>query len=163
MTEQSKDDMRSAVREQYANIARSSAKSSCCGHRAFCTVPGASLKLGYSAEDLTAVPEGANMGLGCGNPQAIADLTPGETVLDLGAGGGFDSFLAAARVGPDGHVIGVDMTPEMVHKARANAIKLGTSNVEFRLGEIERLPVADSAVDVILPNCVHPAWTCRAT
>jgi SAM-dependent methyltransferase len=112
------------------------------------------LRLGYSAEDLASVPEGANMGLGCGNPQAIAGLREGETVLDLGAGGGFDCFLAAKRVGPTGHVIGVDMTPDMVSKARANADELGTTNVGFRLGEIEHLPVADGNVDVILSNCV---------
>jgi ubiquinone/menaquinone biosynthesis C-methylase UbiE len=112
------------------------------------------LKLGYSAEDLASVPEGANMGLGCGNPKGIAALKPGETVLDLGAGGGFDCFLAAKQVGPSGRVIGVDMTPDMVTKARANAEKLGTTNIDFRLGEIEHLPVADSTVDVILSNCV---------
>jgi SAM-dependent methyltransferase len=100
------------------------------------------------------VPEGANMGLGCGNPQAIAALSPGETVLDLGAGGGFDCFLAARRVGTTGRVIGVDMTPDMLSKARANAQKLEAKNVEFRLGEIEHLPVADGSVDVILSNCV---------
>src|SRR5690606_20009814 len=121
-----------------------------------CCAPGASasLELGYSPEDLAAVPEGANMGLGCGNPQAIAALRPGETVLDLGSGGGFDCFLAARQVGTTGQVIGVDMTPEMIAKARANAATLGTGNVEFRLGEIERLPVADASVDVILSNCV---------
>jgi ubiquinone/menaquinone biosynthesis C-methylase UbiE len=112
------------------------------------------LELGYSPDDLASVPEGANMGLGCGNPQAIAALEPGETVLDLGAGGGFDCFLAAKRVGPKGHVIGVDMTPDMVSKARANAQKLGTTNVDFRLGEIEHMPVANDVVDVILSNCV---------
>jgi SAM-dependent methyltransferase len=100
------------------------------------------------------VPDGANMGLGCGNPQAIAALQKGETVLDLGAGGGFDAFLAARQVGDAGHVIGVDMTPDMVSKARANATKLGIAHVEFRLGEIEHLPVADGTVDVILSNCV---------
>lgn len=147
-----KDEIRTAVREQYGSIARNTATGSapgCCG-------PGAdaSLALGYSAEELAAVPEGANMGLGCGNPQAIAALREGETVLDLGAGGGFDCFLAAKQVGPRGRVIGVDMTPAMVSKARANAAKLGTENVEFRLGEIEHLPVADATVDVILSNCV---------
>jgi SAM-dependent methyltransferase len=112
------------------------------------------LQLGYSADDLSAVPEGANMGLGCGNPQALAALKPGQTVLDLGAGGGFDCFLAARQVGPRGRVIGVDMTPDMVSKARANAETLHATNVEFRLGEIEHLPVADGAIDVILSNCV---------
>jgi SAM-dependent methyltransferase len=110
--------------------------------------------LGYSENDVAAAPEGANMGLGCGNPQAIAALRPGEVVLDLGAGGGFDCFLAARQVGPEGRVIGVDMTPEMVAKARNNAEKGEFTNVEFRLGEIEALPVADRAVDVILSNCV---------
>jgi len=151
--EQTKDDIRAAVREQYGNVARATSAPACvpgcCGPR-----PDASLALGYSAEDLAAVPEGANMGLGCGNPQAIAALAAGETVLDLGAGGGFDCFLAARQVGPSGRVIGVDMTPDMVAKARANARKLDATNVEFRLGEIEHLPVADATVDVILSNCV---------
>jgi len=153
MKDTTKDDVRTAVREQYGSIARSTTGASCapgcCG-----ASPDASLKLGYSAEDLDAVPEGANMGLGCGNPHAIAALAPGEVVLDLGAGGGFDCFLAAKQVGPTGKVIGVDMTADMVAKARANAQKLGATNVEFRLGEIEHLPVADNSVDVILSNCV---------
>ena len=110
--------------------------------------------LGYSAEDLAAVPDGANLGLGCGNPVALASLKPGQTVLDLGSGAGFDAFLAARAVGPEGRVIGVDMTAEMVAKARANAKKSGRTNVEFRLGEIEALPVADATVDVIISNCV---------
>jgi SAM-dependent methyltransferase len=152
MDQQNKDQVRAAVREQYGKIARSA--GSCCAPG--CCGPGAeeSLKLGYSAEELAQVPEGANMGLGCGNPQAIAALRAGETVLDLGAGGGFDCFLAARQVGPDGRVIGVDMTAEMVSSARANAQKLGATNVEFRLGEIEHLPLADAMVDVILSNCV---------
>jgi SAM-dependent methyltransferase len=112
------------------------------------------MAMGYSNEELTSVPEGANLGLGCGNPQAIAALRSGETVLDLGSGAGFDCFLAAKRVGPTGRVIGVDMTAEMVTKARANAVKVQASNVEFRLGEIEHLPVADASIDVILSNCV---------
>ena len=153
MNEQTKDTVRAAVREQYGNVARAKGASpcvpGCCG-----PAPDASLALGYSAEDLAAVPEGANMGLGCGNPQAIAALRPGETVLDLGSGGGFDCFLAAKQVGPAGRVIGVDMTPDMLSKARANAARLEAKNVEFRLGEIEHLPVADGAVDVILSNCV---------
>jgi SAM-dependent methyltransferase len=114
----------------------------------------ASVALGYSPDDVSSVPEGANMGLGCGNPQAIASLQPGETVLDLGSGGGFDCFLAAKAVGPRGRVIGVDMTPEMVGKARHNAEKAGVGHVEFRLGEIEHLPVADGTIDVIMSNCV---------
>jgi SAM-dependent methyltransferase len=112
------------------------------------------LGTGYSADELQAIPAGANMGLGCGNPQAIARLRRGETVLDLGAGGGLDCFLAARQVGPTGRVIGVDMTQEMVAKARASAEKGGHANVEFRLGEIERLPLPDESVDVILSNCV---------
>lgn len=110
--------------------------------------------VGYSAEDTGAVPEGSNLGLGCGNPQAIAALKPGETLLDLGSGAGFDAFLAARAVGPTGRVIGVDMTPEMVSKARKNKVSGGYENVEFRLGEIESLPVADATVDVIISNCV---------
>ncbi len=154
MNEQTKDFVRAAVRDQYASVARADS-ASCCAAPGCCS-PNAdvSLQLGYSQEDLAAVPEGANMGLGCGNPQAIAALKPGETVLDLGAGGGFDCFLAAKQVGDAGRVIGVDMTPDMLSKARANAVKLGTANVEFRLGEIEHLPVADNSVDVILSNCV---------
>lgn len=153
MNESTKDDVRALVREQYGKVAREAAPScapGCCGG----SRAEGSLALGYSAEDLAAVPEGANMGLGCGNPQAIAALQPGETVLDLGAGGGFDCFLAAKQVGPTGRVIGVDMTPDMITKARANAGKLGATNVDFRLGEIEHLPVPDGQVDVILSNCV---------
>ncbi|MCK6547138.1 arsenite methyltransferase [Myxococcota bacterium] len=149
------DQIRAAVREQYGRVARSATDtgcapgSGCCGPR-----PEASLALGYSAEELAAVPEGANLGLGCGNPQAIAALCAGETVVDLGAGAGFDAFLAAKQVGPTGKVIGVDMTPDMVSKARVNARKAGVENVDFRLGEIEHLPVADATVDVIISNCV---------
>jgi len=154
MNEQTKDEVRAAVREQYGSIARSATGASCCAPGSCGPGANASLALGYSAEDLAAVPEGANMGLGCGNPQAIAAMKAGETVLDLGAGGGFDCFLAAKQVGPTGRVIGVDMTADMVAKARANAINLEARNVEFRLGEIEHLPVADNTVDVILSNCV---------
>jgi SAM-dependent methyltransferase len=153
MNEQTKDEVRAVVREQYGKVARETAGGcapACCGGNS----AEASLKLGYSADDLAAVPDGANMGLGCGNPQAIAALEAGETVLDLGSGGGFDCFLAAKRVGAAGRVIGVDMTPDMVTKARANALKLGLTNVDFRLGEIEHLPLADNSVDVILSNCV---------
>ncbi|APR82545.1 SAM-dependent methyltransferase [Minicystis rosea] len=156
MTERSNDEVRAAVREQYGKVAEMSAgrgcAPSCCGSVA--APKDASLQLGYSAEDLASVPEGADMGLGCGNPQAIAALRPGETVLDLGSGGGFDCFLAAAQVGDAGRVIGVDMTPAMVSKARANAERSGAFNVEFRLGEIERLPVSDASIDVVLSNCV---------
>lgn len=151
--DKTKEEVRAAVREQYGQVARSTeggcCAPSCCGAQA-----GESLRLGYSPEDLAAVPDGANMGLGCGNPQALAALRAGETVLDLGAGGGFDCFLAAKQVGPGGKVIGVDMTADMVAKARANAGKLRAENVDFRLGEIEHLPVADQSIDVILSNCV---------
>lgn len=151
------DEIRQRVRRRYAGIAR--AGGTCCASSNCCSAdapgkPDASTLVGYSEDDLSAVPDGANLGLGCGNPQAIAALKPGETVLDLGSGGGFDCFLAARQVGDTGRVIGVDMTPEMVSKARANAAKGGYGNVEFRLGEIEHLPVADSSVDVILSNCV---------
>ncbi len=115
---------------------------------------GVAAKIGYTKAELEAVPEGANMGLGCGNPTAIAALRPGETVVDLGSGGGFDCFLAAEQVGAQGRVIGVDMTPEMIEKARLNAQKAGRDNVEFRLGEIEHLPVADGTVDTVISNCV---------
>jgi arsenite methyltransferase len=168
------DTVREAVRSRYADIAEAGlgSGSSCCGTGSSCCGPdpaatvgeeGAlarkvgheeSLKLGYTEEELAAAPEGANLGLGCGNPQAIAALEPGEVVLDLGSGAGFDCFLAARAVGLGGLVIGVDMTPEMVGKARENARKAGYENVEFRLGEIERLPVADGVVDVIISNCV---------
>ncbi len=147
------DEVRAAVRDQYGKVARSEVPLGCAPS---CCAPGASASraLGYSADELAAVPEGANLGLGCGNPQAIAALRPGEAVLDLGAGGGFDCFLAARQVGATGRVIGVDMTPDMVTRARANASRLAATNVEFRLGEIEHLPVADTSIDVILSNCV---------
>ena len=115
---------------------------------------GYSQELGYSQEELESVPDGSNMGLGCGNPQTIASLKEGEVVLDLGAGGGFDAFLAARKVGPNGRVYGVDMTPEMLGKARANAAKSGYNNVEFLLGEIEHLPLPNNFIDVIISNCV---------
>ncbi len=153
------DEIRQAVRQQYGRVAESGGAGcgcgpSCCDASAAASAESMSQELGYSAQDVAGVPQGANMGLGCGNPQAIAALQPGETVLDLGSGGGFDCFLAAARVGNDGHVIGVDMTPEMISKARANADKGGYRNVEFRLGEIEHLPMADGTVDAIISNCV---------
>ena len=148
-----RDEIRGAVREHYGKVARTDGVAGCAPG---CCNPGpnASLGLGYSADDLASVPEGSDMGLGCGNPQAIAALRSGETVLDLGSGGGFDCFLAAKQVGASGRVIGVDMTPDMVTKARGNATKLRATNVEFRLGEIEHLPVSDGTVDVILSNCV---------
>lgn len=148
------DQIRQLVREQYSLAAEASGcgcAPSCCGTAAPDAVAHA---LGYTATETAAVPAGANMGLGCGNPQAIANLKPGETVLDLGSGGGFDCFLAARQVGESGHVIGVDMTPAMLSKARVNAEQGGYGNVEFRLGEIEHLPVADGTVDVIISNCV---------
>jgi SAM-dependent methyltransferase len=150
------DRVRQEVRKSYGEVARSgTAGCGCgCGSDQLQTSEDISVALGYSRDDVFSVPEGANMGLGCGNPQSIASLKTGETVLDLGSGGGFDSFLAARAVGESGHVIGVDMTPEMIYRARENALKVGLDNVEFRLGEIENLPVSDSTVDVIISNCV---------
>lgn len=156
------DNHRQEVRGAYAKVANASnnnkstgIESSCCGvsdDSAINTL--ISTRLGYSHDDLTKVPSGADMGLGCGNPRAIASLRPGEVVVDLGSGGGFDCFLAAHEVGASGRVIGIDMTPDMVSKARNNASKGSFGNVEFRLGEIEHLPIADSSVDVIISNCV---------
>jgi arsenite methyltransferase len=150
------DEIRQAVRQQYSRVAEGEGCGcgpACCGTTS-ATADTLSEALGYSADETGIVPEGANMGLGCGNPQAIANLKAGEMVLDLGSGGGFDCFLAARQVGDSGHVIGVDMTPEMVSKARTNAQKGNDRNVEFRLGEIENLPIADGTVDVIISNCV---------
>jgi len=158
-----KEEIKKTVREKYGNIAKQSGSGCCCGPTSqisSCCGTGAgvaagiSKKIGYSDQDLNAVPEGANLGLGCGNPVALASLKQGETVLDLGSGAGFDCFLAAANVGAKGKVIGVDMTAEMLDKARENAKKGGYMNVEFRLGEIENLPVADNSVDAIISNCV---------
>jgi len=145
------------VREGYAKIAKQD--DSCCGAAVSCRDSSSlreevSKKIGYGEEELKTVPEGANLGLGCGNPVALASLKDGETVLDLGSGGGLDCFLAAKKVGESGRVIGVDMTPEMIDKARENARKGRYRNVEFRLGEIENLPVADNTVDVVISNCV---------
>lgn len=158
MTQTVKDSVRKAVRKQYGKVAKSGqtgcgCTTSCCGDVS-ADAKTAAMKLGYSRNEINDVPDGANMGLGCGNPQAIAEIKPGDTVLDLGSGGGFDCFLAAKAVGGRGHVIGVDMTAEMISKARQNAQKAGYENVEFRLGEIENLPVADASVDVIISNCV---------
>ncbi|MBZ0070578.1 MAG: arsenite methyltransferase [Gammaproteobacteria bacterium] len=147
-------DIRNAVRETYGKIAEQGHNGGCCGGGAPAVGGTAAETLGYSSADLSAVPAGANLDLGCGNPQAIAALRPGETVLDLGSGAGFDAFLAARAVGGSGRVIGVDMTHEMLAKARENARTAGYANVEFRLGEIEYLPVADASVDVIISNCV---------
>ncbi len=155
----SKDqDIKKHVRERYARAAKET--ESCCAPKTCgCGTSArsgeeAGRMVGYSAEDLAAIPEDANLGLGCGNPAALAGLKKGETVLDLGSGAGIDCFLAAAKVGPTGRVIGVDMTPEMLDRARQNAGRSGAKNVEFRLGEIENLPVADGSVDVIISNCV---------
>ncbi|MHC1623719.1 MAG: arsenite methyltransferase [Candidatus Methanospirareceae archaeon] len=149
--------IKEAVRDGYAQIAKK--ESSCCATVDFCCgstdlAEDISKKIGYSEEELKAVPEGANLGLGCGNPIALASLKEGETVLDLGSGAGFDCFLAADRVGTEGRIIGVDMTPEMLAKARENAEKGNYDNVEFRLGEFENLPLADNSVDVVISNCV---------
>ena len=172
-----KEQIKESVRDTYGKVAISGTNASgadptttCCGPTDIsdgpdaasscgCGDPDFSVKqmsttMGYSEEDLKSVPQGANMGLGCGNPVALASLKPGQTVVDLGSGGGFDCFLAANQVEETGRVIGVDMTPEMVSKARRNAEKAETSNVEFRLGEIEHLPLADSSADVIMSNCV---------
>jgi len=157
------DTVKQTVRERYGRIAE---QGGSCGCAPTCCSPketetthkddagAVSRGLGYSADETSAVPEGSNLGLGCGNPQAIAALKSGETVLDLGSGAGFDTFLAARAVGPTGRVIGVDMTLEMVSKARKNKTSGGYENVEFRIGEIESLPVADATVDVIISNCV---------
>ena len=145
------EDIKALVRTSYGSIATES--SSCCAP----TAPsccGDSRQAGYSDAELASLPEGADLGLGCGNPQAIAGLQPGETVVDLGSGAGIDCFLAARQVGPSGRVIGVDMTHEMLKKARNNAVTVGASNVEFRLGELEHLPIADNTADVIVSNCV---------
>jgi len=173
---QNKETIRQAVRERYGNIAKTATdfnsiapSPSCCGHSKTATLksstasccggseiaPGQiSALMGYSKEDIQGVIDGANLGLGCGNPVALASLKPGETVVDLGSGGGFDCFLAAKQVGETGQVIGVDMTPDMLSRARMNAEKMKTTNVEFRLGEIENLPVADNTADIIMSNCV---------
>jgi len=162
MDQKQADDIRQNVRDSYSQVAEASNNGDCCGtHSSCCGVSDdaaintlVSTRLGYSENDLANVPEGADMGLGCGNPRAIASIKPGETILDLGSGGGFDCFLAAAETGDSGHVIGIDMTPTMISKARGNAVKGKYHQVEFRLGEIEHLPVADGCVDVIISNCV---------
>jgi arsenite methyltransferase len=150
LAQSSSETIREEVRRRYGATARG--ESSSCGDR--CCTSTSAETLGYSTEQSATTPEAANLGLGCGNPLAIASLQPGQTVLDLGSGAGFDCFLAARAVGPSGKVIGVDMTDEMVAKARENARKNGFANVEFRFGEIEALPVADESVDVIISNCV---------
>ncbi|MCP4624169.1 MAG: arsenite methyltransferase [bacterium] len=176
MQTEEKEKIRQSVRDNYGKIAKAgknvgglSPAPSCCGPSETSTIASStasccggpevapaqiSTLMGYSKDDIQSVIEGANMGLGCGNPVALASLNPGETVVDLGSGGGFDCFLAAKQVGETGQVIGVDMTPDMLSKARSNAQKMGANNVEFRLGEIEHLPVADNTADIIMSNCV---------
>jgi SAM-dependent methyltransferase len=151
------EEIKKVVRKGYAEIAKK--ESSCCAPADTCCggtdlAQSISKTIGYSDEELTSVPEGANLGLGCGNPVALASLVEGETVLDLGSGAGFDCFLAASKVGGRGKVIGVDMTPEMLDKARENARKGNYENIEFRLGEIENIPAADNSVDAVISNCV---------
>ncbi len=154
-------EIKEMVRARYGGIAAGTladccapAAASCCDPAPASAVNDKARSMGYSAEDLAAVPDGANLGLGCGNPQAIAAMKTGEVVVDLGSGAGFDCLLAARQVGPTGRVIGVDMTHEMLRKARENARKVGAPNVDFRLGEIEYLPIADNSADVIISNCV---------
>jgi SAM-dependent methyltransferase len=149
------------VRARHGGIAAASeasccapSASACCGTEAVDASRNKALRIGYSEAELAAVPEGANLGLGCGNPLAIAAMRPGETVVDLGSGAGFDCFLAARKVGGAGHVIGVDMTHEMLKMARDNAARIDAANVEFRLGELEHLPIADNTADVVISNCV---------
>ncbi len=150
------DEIKKIVREGYAKAVKQT--TSCCSTSSCCCgmeqAKDISKKVGYSDSEINTVPEGANLGFGCGNPVALASLKEGDVVLDLGSGAGFDAFLAAQRVGKKGRVIGVDMTPEMLEKARTNAEKGGYDNVEFRLGEIEKLPVENSSIDVIISNCV---------
>lgn len=161
-THKQSDDIRNKVRESYSKVAEADNNNESCGVESSCCGVSDdidintlnSLRLGYSDDDLANVPDGADMGLGCGNPRAIAALSIGETVVDLGSGGGFDAFLAAREVGESGQVIGVDMTPTMISKARNNADKAKFGSVEFRLGEIENLPIADHTADVIISNCV---------
>ncbi|MCG6981888.1 MAG: arsenite methyltransferase [Deltaproteobacteria bacterium] len=161
MAKKHADDVRTFIRNKYAEVANkdstgcgcSTSPPSCCGNPSVSLVELSTLT-GYSQEELNNAPQGSNMGLGCGNPLAIASLKSGETIVDLGSGGGFDCFLAARKVGESGRIIGVDMTPEMIAKARENAGKGAYSNVDFRLGEIEHLPVEDGSADVIISNCV---------
>jgi arsenite methyltransferase len=154
-------EIKEMVRARYGGIAARAdasccapASTSCCDTSAAPAFHEKARDMGYSAEELAAVPDGANLGLGCGNPQKIAAMQPGEVVVDLGSGAGFDCLLAARQVGATGRVIGIDMTHEMLKKARENAARVGAANVEFRLGELEHLPLADSAADVIISNCV---------
>lgn len=150
MEEKKTKHRRELVQVAYARVATTG--GGCCGGGG--DVGATALGIGYSPEEIAAAPEGANLGLGCGNPTAIAELGAGETVVDLGAGAGFDAFLCARRVGPTGRVIGIDMTPEMLKRARTNAAKIGATNVEFKQGYIEDLPLADGIADVVISNCV---------
>lgn len=155
MTDHDATSIKEAVRDRYAGHART--KTSCCGGGASCcgtSASSADVLADYDATDLSAIPADADLGLGCGNPLALESVRPGETVVDLGSGGGIDCFLAARRVGPEGRVIGVDMTPEMIALARRNAERTDMENVEFRLGEIEALPVQDGTADLVISNCV---------
>jgi len=145
-----RNEVKEMVRHRYGGIA--AGNQGCCG--AATTSQDASCSMGYSEAELASLPEGADLGLGCGNPQALAAMRAGEVVIDLGSGAGIDCFLAAQQVGPTGRVIGVDMTHEMLKKARANAERIGAANVEFRLGEIEHLPIGDSTANVVISNCV---------
>ncbi len=160
MSERTDDAVRAAVRSAYATVVTPADEAGCRGTKPAIPCCGADAavdqarRIGYSEEEVAAAPEESNFGLGCGNPTAIAALRPGETVVDLGSGAGFDCFLAARAVGPTGRVIGVDMTPEMIAKARENARKVALDSVQFRLGEIEHLPVADATADVVISNCV---------
>lgn len=150
-------DIRNIVRESYKSIVEKNNESSCCGSSTITLKKSSteiSESIGYSKEEMNDIPEEANLGLGCGNPQLIANIKENETVVDLGSGVGFDCFLASKKVGSKGHVIGVDMTPEMIMKAREVSKKYNYDNVDFRLGEIENLPVADNTVDVVISNCV---------
>ena len=160
MEKQTSDTVRDTVRKHYGKVTEKKEPAPGCGNTCCVDLPGTfpiekiGQVIGYSKEDLTSAPEGANLGLGCGNPHLLAGLKPGETVLDLGSGGGFDCFIAAKKVGETGRVIGVDMTPEMITKARRNAATVQAENVDFRLAEIERLPVEKDSIDIVISNCV---------
>jgi len=147
-------DIRDRVRERYADVARTAGATSCCGSEQSCSTVETSQAVGYSPDELASIPGEANLGVGCGNPTAVAEIRKGETVVDLGSGGGIDCFLAAKATGPDGHVIGIDMTDEMLERARRAASEGGFTNVEFRKGFIEELPLDDASADLVISNCV---------